>query len=280
MQALRSPTGEGGSKAPANSVTHAALPRGGQPAPLRFLPIIHGCRARHGGEFAFPPARSVSSVRAVGAHAAKLICFDCDSTLSAVEGIDELARFRGPAVYAQVEHMTRDAMEGRIALDDIFRLRLDLIRPTRAEVDAVGALYVREVEPTARATIAELKRRGWTPVIVSGGYTQAIAPLAEFLGIERVEAVRLEFDEAGAYVGYDTAHPAARRGGKPEIIRRLREEIHPPRTVMVGDGASDLETIGTVDVFVGFGQYVKRARLEAESPHFVGALSDLLALLE
>ena len=40
----------------------------------------------------------------------KLICFDCDSTLSAIEGIDELARVRGPEVFARVEAMTHDAM--------------------------------------------------------------------------------------------------------------------------------------------------------------------------
>lgn len=217
----------------------------------------------------------------VGTVAApKLICFDCDSTLSAVEGVDELARFRGPEVFAAVEQMTRDAMEGRIALDDVFRRRLELIRPTRAEVEAVGALYVREAEPTARATIAALQAAGWTPVIVSGGFTPAIAPLAAWLGIARVEAVGLEFDALGNYAGYDVGHPATRRGGKPVLVRALREELQPARTVMVGDGASDLETIGTVDVFVGFGRYVRRPRLEVEAPHFIRALSDLLTLLE
>jgi len=39
----------------------------------------------------------------------KLICFDCDSTLSSVEGIDELARLRGPEIFKQVEALTNDA---------------------------------------------------------------------------------------------------------------------------------------------------------------------------
>ena len=211
---------------------------------------------------------------------AKLICFDCDSTLSAIEGIDEMARLRGPEIYREVEQMTRDAMEGRIALDDIFRLRLELIRPTREETTAIGRHYLKEIEPTALATVSALQNAGWLTVIVSGGYTQAIEPLAEFLRIPRIEAVRLQFDAAGAYAGFDKAHPAARRGGKPEIIRRLRAEVGAQRVVMVGDGVSDAETRAEVDLFIGFGRYAARPAVEASAHHFIRSLDKLLTLLE
>jgi phosphoserine phosphatase len=41
-----------------------------------------------------------------------LILFDCDSTLSAIEGVDELARLRGPDCFAEIEAMTYAAMGG------------------------------------------------------------------------------------------------------------------------------------------------------------------------
>jgi len=72
--------------------------------------------------------------------APKLIFFDCDSTLSAIEGIDELARLRGPDCFARIERMTRDAMDGKLPIDEIFARRLDIIRPTRDEVDQVGQM--------------------------------------------------------------------------------------------------------------------------------------------
>jgi phosphoserine phosphatase len=128
----------------------------------------------------------------------KLICLDCDSTLSAIEGVDELARLRGPAVLAQVAAMTNDAMDGKIPLEQVFARRLEIIRPGRAETEAVGQLYIKDIEPTALATVAALKAAGWTPVIVSAGYTQAIEPLAKLLGIGRIEAVRQARDRAGA----------------------------------------------------------------------------------
>lgn len=215
----------------------------------------------------------------VGNSSAKLLCLDCDSTLSAIEGVDELARQRGPAVLAQVAQMTNDAMDGKIPLESVFARRLEIIRPGRAETEAVGAHYIREIEPTAQATVAALKAAGWTPVIVSAGYTQAIEPLARLLGIAYIEAVRLEFDAAGNYAGFDAAHPATRQGGKPEIVRALKARFRPVRSVAVGDGVSDLETRDEVDLFVGFGRYAERAKVKAGAHAYIKSLSELLPLL-
>lgn len=230
------------------------------------------------GQKAFPRTASVCSVSAV-VHPLKLVIFDCDSTLSAIEGIDELARMRGPQVFAEVEAMTTAAMEGRIAVEDVFARRLDIIRPRRTDVAAVGRQYVEQVEPTALATLAELRSAGWTPLILSGGFRQVITPLAAHLGIARVEAVDLWFDAAGNYTGFDTTFPTTRSGGKPHLITALKRELAPVRTVMVGDGVSDLETRDVVDLFVGFGRYTERAKVKAGAHAFIHRLSDLPALL-
>ena len=206
---------------------------------------------------------------------AKLICFDCDSTLSAVEGIDELARVRGPEVFAQVEAMTAAAMAGTVAIETVFPERLDIIRPCRADADAVGRRYLETVEPTARAAIAALRERRWTPVIISGGFRQSIQPLAGYLGIERVEAVDLFFAADGSYRGYDAAYPTTRSGGKAEIIRRLRDELRPGCVVMVGDAVSDLEAAPTVDLFVAFGRYVVREAVRRAAGAYLTSLDAL-----
>jgi phosphoserine phosphatase len=209
----------------------------------------------------------------------KLICFDCDSTLSSIEGIDELARLRGPEALAFVEALTEDAMNGRIPIEDIFARRLDLIRPGAREAAIVGRRYIEAVEPTARGTIATMAAMGWTPVIVSGGFRQTIHPLAEFLGVSRVEAVDLYFTGDGTYRDYDRSYPSTRTGGKREIIASLRSELRPEKVVMVGDGMSDLETRPSVDLFVGFGGFVTRERVRREAAAFVTSLAAVPALV-
>ena len=209
----------------------------------------------------------------------KLVIFDCDSTLSAIEGIDELARLRGPALFAQVEAQTTAAMEGKIPVEEVFGRRLALIRPHRTEAQQIGQLYIEHIEPTARATIAALKATGWTPLILSGGFTPIIAPLAAYLGITQIEAVDLYFRSDGSYAGYDEKFPSTRSGGKPIRIAALRQALQPSRMVMVGDGVSDLETKPVVDLFVGFGRYTVRERVRAEAHAFIKSLAELPALL-
>ncbi|MGB0993899.1 MAG: HAD-IB family phosphatase [Akkermansiaceae bacterium] len=210
----------------------------------------------------------------------KLIVFDCDSTLSAIEGIDELARLRGEETFTEIEALTHAAMNGEVAIDQIFSRRLDIIRPGRNECSAVGELYIRDIEPTAISTLKLLRERGWTAVILSGGFTQVIEPLAAYLGIDEVHAVPLKFDSNGLYSGFDHDAPPTRNGGKPEIIRLLKAQHQPERIIMVGDGISDLETKDKVDLFIGFGRYAAREAVIQGADHFINSLDELAAYCE
>jgi phosphoserine phosphatase len=209
----------------------------------------------------------------------KLIFIDCDSTLSSIEGIDELARLRGEDAYRECENMTNRAMDGEIAIEDVYGARLELIKPTAAECEKIGQLYIDTVEPTAFECLAALRDKGWEPIIVSGGLTQAIAPFARHIGVDRVRAVDLIFDEQGGYAGFDGNCPTSRMGGKMEVINSDRTAMGATQTVMVGDGSSDLETQPFVDLFIGYGGFLERAKVKAEAMQFVYKLSEIPALL-
>ena len=212
--------------------------------------------------------------------ATKLLLFDCDSTLSAIEGIDELGRLRGPEVFKAVEEMTTKAMDGSTPMESIFAKRLDMIKPTLKELESIGQKYIQQVEPTALDTIKKLKAVGWTVMIVSGGFTQAIRPLAQYLGIERVEAVELRFNADGSYAGYVESCPTAKSKGKNVVAFKLRDEFKAYQTVLVGDGASDLEVKGDVDKMIGFGRYTARPKVKAGADAFITSLDQLISLLD
>ena len=211
--------------------------------------------------------------------ATKLLLLDCDSTLSSIEGIDELGRLRGPATFKAVEDMTNAAMNGGTPMEAIFAKRLDIIKPTAAELAAIGAQYIATVEPTALASLAKLRAAGWRIAIVSGGFTQAIRPLADFLGIDRVEAVTLKFHADGSYAGFDDSCPTCKTKGKNVVARRLRAEHQATHVVMVGDGASDLEVKGDADMVIGFGRYVQRPKVVAGADKFVRSLEELVRVV-
>jgi phosphoserine phosphatase len=205
------------------------------------------------------------------------VVFDCDSTLSAIEGIDELAGARR----AEVERLTRAAMLGEIPLEGVYGRRLDLIQPTRAQVDALAQQYIAGLVPDARAVIAALHAAGIVVRVMSGGLRPAVATMAAVLGISGADvgAVDIYFDDAGAFTGFDDASPLARAGGKHDLMSAWRRELPGP-IMLVGDGATDLEAAPAADLFVAFAGIADRPAVTAAADAVVRAnsLAPILAL--
>jgi phosphoserine phosphatase len=205
------------------------------------------------------------------------VVLDCDSTLSAVEGIEELAAERR----AEVSALTEAAMRGAVPLEEVYGRRLELIRPTRARVDALGRLYVKRLVPDAREVVAVLGREGVVVRIVSGGLLPAVRTLARELGVgdDAVAAVDVYFSGDGAYAGFDASSPLARSGGKREVLEAWGAELPRP-VLLVGDGATDLEAAPVVDLFVAFAGVVDRPVVTGAADVVVRActLAPVLAL--
>ena len=208
----------------------------------------------------------------------KLAFFDCDSTLSSIEGIDELARERGTVVFDEIVALTHAGMNGTVPLHEVFPRRMEILKPDKSTCDAVAQRYIETIVPGVRETLQTLSDEGWTIVILSGGFAPLIEPLARELGIAFVEAVPLYHDENGNYTGYGDRYPTTRNGGKPEIIREWKQAMLPKVTMMVGDGISDLETQREVDAFIGFGGVIARDAVKQQAQHFITAFSDLLPI--
>jgi len=175
------------------------------------------------------------------------VVFDCDSTLAAIEGIDELAGDHGPEIRA----LTDAAMRGEVTLEEVYGRRLELIRPSRHRVEALGEAYRRALVPDAHATVAALLWLGKDVRIVSGGLRGPVLSIAAELGIPpgAVAAVDVRFGDDGAYAGFDDASPLARSGGKAAAIAAWDL---PRPALLVGDGATDLEARPAVEAFAAY----------------------------
>ncbi|HET9984582.1 MAG TPA: HAD-IB family phosphatase [Longimicrobiales bacterium] len=204
------------------------------------------------------------------------VVFDCDSTLSAIEGIDELA---GP-LKAEIASLTDAAMRGEVPLEEVYGRRLALVRPSRERVEALGRQYVERVVPGAAEAVAALRRAGVVVRAVSGGLLPAIHALTRSLGLtdEDVAAVGVCFDAAGEYAGFDVASPLARTGGKAEVLRRWARELPRP-VLMVGDGVTDLEARPPADAFLAFTGVATRPGVVAAADHASGSMAEVVALV-
>lgn len=186
-----------------------------------------------------------------------IICFDCDSTLSKIEGIDELARRVG--LGEEMARLTNAAMNGDVPLEAVYGQRLAKIRPDRQSIDWLAETYITERVDGVEEVFAQLLALGKSVHIVSGGLRQAILPLAQYLGLPetQVHAVDVYFHGDGSYSNYEEGSELARNGGKAEICRQLLKPS--AQLVMIGDGKTDMEAKQAGAFVVGFGGVVDRA---------------------
>ena len=204
----------------------------------------------------------------------RLVFFDVDSTLVTIEGIDVLA-----AGNPEIVQLTEKAMNGEVPLDQVYTRRLEIIRPSRAAIEALAQGYLDSLVPGAEDTIRALRGAGCIIHLVTAGIEQALTPLASRLGVA-LHAVFLRFSAAGGYEDFDRKSPLTRSRGKEVVVRDIRARTK-GKAAFIGDGASDLEAKPAVDLFIGFGGVHTRPRVRENADVFVAGprLNDVLPYL-
>jgi phosphoserine phosphatase len=179
----------------------------------------------------------------------RLVVMDVDSTLIQDEVIELLAQHAGRT--EQVAAVTERAMRGELDFAASLHERVATLAGLPVSVlDEVRAAV--RLTPGARTLIRTLRRLGFSVALVSGGFIEVVAPLAEELGIEHVEANRLEVVD-GLLTGRVTGD-VVDRAGKAAALRRFAalEGLPLSRTIAIGDGANDLDMLAAAGLGVAF----------------------------
>ncbi len=197
----------------------------------------------------------------------RCICFDCDSTLSTIEGIDELAARAG--CEAQIAPLTTAAMDGKLAIEDVYAKRLEILKPGRDDLAWLGERYKATVVPGAQSAIDRLRQAGREVFIISGGIRGPVVELAKSLGVgaAQVRAVDVRLDSAGRYAGFDSMSPLTRSNGKAVICAALKDEFG--SVALVGDGVTDVAARSAGVYVIGFGGVAKRPAVVEGANRFI-----------
>jgi len=206
----------------------------------------------------------------------EVICFDCDSTLSKIEGIDELAKWAG--VGEEMAKLTDSAMNGELPLEAVYAKRLETIQPDRVSIGKLGDLYIQEMVDGVKEVFATLLGQGKDVHIISGGLRQAILPLACVLNVpeQHVHAVDIFFNTDGSFSKFDETSPLARSGGKHGICKQLLNGKQ--SLVLIGDGKTDMEAKQPGVTVIGFGGVCDRVVVRELADQFVDNV-DFIAVL-
>ncbi len=209
-----------------------------------------------------------------------IILFDLDSTLTKIEGLDEIAKWKG--MEQEIAELTRLGMSGNGSFEDLLPVRLDKIAPTKSDFERLGELYAENLVEGAMDAIMNLRKNKIHVGIMSGGFIHALDPLIEILNVnkELVFANKIEFDEGGNYVRLPENQFLTKNDGKPNVIKHLKEKFPQEKVVFVGDSVRDLDTVGIADKFIGFGGVIVYDQVKFQAPYYIYNFAELMDVLE
>ena len=200
-------------------------------------------------------------------HPVDAVAFDCDGTLSKIEGIDHLAEQNQVGDF--VSALTQQAMAQTGLTTELYQQRLDKVKPHRSQVISLGQQYYQQRSQDVMSTIAALKQLNKSIYILSAGVNPAVTIFASLLGVpmDHVFAVDLCFDDEGHYLDYDKTASTADQHGKLAIIQQLQQ--YHPNIAYVGDGMNDIEVRDHVARFIGYGGSFFRQNIAQQSPFYI-----------
>ena len=203
----------------------------------------------------------------------KLLVADMDSTMIGQECIDELADYAG--IKPQVAAITERAMQGELDFASALQERVALLKGLDEQViDQCLAERIR-LTPGASTLVRTMRARGAETILVSGGFTSFVAPIAERIGFDRFEANVLGVED-GKLTGL-TEGEVVDSGVKLAVLMEARDQLglSTDETMAIGDGANDIPMI--IEAGLGIAFHAKPAL--AAVAHALIRHNDLTALL-
>lgn len=179
-----------------------------------------------------------------------LVAMDMDSTLLAIESIDEIADMHG--VKPQVSEITQRTMRGEIVFAESLRQRTALLR--NLDEDALQRVYDERVRlsPGAEKMLLRMKSAGIRTMVISGGFTFFTDRIKAKLDLDYAAANTLEVAD-GKLTGKVLGEIIG-ASGKAEVLKKVRDELGLKReqVIAIGDGANDLKMLEEAGVSIAY----------------------------
>ncbi len=179
-----------------------------------------------------------------------LLAMDMDSTLIAIECIDEIADFAGRK--AEVAAVTAAAMRGEIDWPESLRQRVAAL--SGLGESALERVYAERLRfnPGAERLISAARRAGLKTLLVSGGFTYFTDRVRDRLGLDYAYSNDLVI-EGGKLAG-TTSGALVDAQGKAAHVARVRQELGLPRerVLAIGDGANDLPMMAEAGTSIAY----------------------------
>jgi phosphoserine phosphatase len=203
----------------------------------------------------------------------RLLVADMDSTIIGQECIDELADYAG--FKPQVAAITERAMRGELDFAAALKERVALLEGLDESVIGQCLEERIRVNPGAETLIRTMRARGAETILVSGGFTAFVKPIAQAVGFDRFEANLLSVRDC--HLCGTTEGRIVDATIKRDVLIEARDRIGLSAidTLAIGDGANDALMVEEAGLGIAYRAKPALARVaDARLDH-----NDLSALL-
>lgn len=179
-----------------------------------------------------------------------LFISDMDSTLIAIECIDEIADCIG--IKPEVSSITEAAMRGEINFESSLTQRVHLLKGI--DTSDLQRVYDERLtlSPGAEQLTAGLSKKNIISAVVSGGFTFFTDRLEKRLGLNHSLANNLETAN-GKLTGHVLGGIVG-SAAKAEYLLTLCDQydLQPEQSIAIGDGANDLEMLKVSGIGIAY----------------------------
>ena len=215
----------------------------------------------------------------------KSLFIDFDSTFVKVETIDEIARITlqdnpdKDHIVKKISDITNQAMSGQMDFPTALEQRLQILSITDKTINKV----TNEIKELISDSFSEnkdfIKHNASNIWIISGGFTDVIAPIVESYGISENHILANQFIFNGDNVsGCDKDNFLFQDKGKIKAINSV--ETSNPR-IMIGDGYTDLEVYleGACEEFICYTENISRKSVLDNAKYSASSFGEILDIL-
>ncbi|MBK9509731.1 MAG: phosphoglycerate dehydrogenase [Cytophagaceae bacterium] len=213
----------------------------------------------------------------------KIFVIDFDSTITKVEGLDQLAAIalenspEGEKTVAEIRKITEKGMSGELSFSEALSQRLSLLKASKSHIDALVTYLHDNISDSFLRNKSFLEEYSENILVVSSGFKEFIIPIIESLGLNpaNVYANTFEFDPEGNITGCDQNNVLAQTGGKIKLMESLKLDAH---VSVIGDGFTDYEIkkSGFADRFYAFTENVERISVTENADFVIKTLDEFL----
>lgn len=177
----------------------------------------------------------------------KIAIFDIESVLLDAEFLPLLAKRVGKWKF--VHDITLKGIRGEIRWEDGLRQRIEVLKGVKEEVATEIANSLPYMKG-ARELCSELKKKGYTLIAVTGGFTIFAERVKRELGFDHLFANQLVFND-GELVG---VKPLTVKSDTVKGLEKLLMKLKAKKNnvVAVVDGANDMKLFRYADVKIAF----------------------------